>query len=611
MPPQTTKKKENEYYIKKKTQKMPGWLSNTLNAVVDEYGDDIVKQVQNQVSTHAASHLDAMGPAVTDLKDAALRSNTLAKETTELCRSTETKSQQMMGFCDDLKETLTGFKGSVDADAFGTIQELLSGDKVTAAMSLARDMNDHASQCVDKSVEMVTIMETTMDKLPGPLQQAIDQAVKSKVGEDQQSGEDPAAAQLTTLDRDIEDVQECMTAIKELNLFTALEVGLKAFEQFSLKAKVSRDMFDSIRGFSENVSEITDAFQECDVMTIVNRVKDLWKCLKLSSLMKKLAEGLGKLIQLVITLFEQTSSKVAGLWKALAFAKDCMKDCVDHAQEAKGMCLEATEKSTTLMDRSIQIKDGLEDMGELNAGSISAFQELSDGEEINTAISIANEMDELVLKCSSQALAMVDRVKTGWANLPPMVTEGITEDAGKQSDDPPPADVESNIEDLQASREAIEGADLFKAVSAGQRGFSDVSDKVSTAKQLLALLQNFAESCIQTINSFMGAWDLQTAIEKIKEMCRMVNLGEMMKQFADQIKRLLIAVIDLMKASVTKFRSLDVKDFSVKNVASQAASMVQNLDMDQATSMVQNLDMDDLKKVDIGKIGGQLGSFFK
>jgi len=576
---------------------MPSWLSNTLNSVVDEYGDDIINEVTKQVSQQAASHIDDFGPAVSSLKDAALKSNSLAKETTELCRSTETQSQQMAEFCQDLKETLTTFQGNVNADAFATIQELLSGDKVQTAMSLANDMNDQASKCVDKSVEMVTIMEETMDKLPGPLQQAIDQAIKSEASADE-TLPDPSS-QLTTLDRDIADVQDCMTAIKNLNLFTALEVGLKAFEQFSLKAKVSRAMFDTIRGYSQNVSDITDAFQELDVMTIANKVKDLWKCLKLSGIMRKLAEGLGNLIQLVIQLFQATSTKVAGLWKALAFAKDCMKDCVQHAQEAKGMCLMATDKSTTLIEKSIQVKESLQDMGQLNATSVTAFRDLSDGEEINTAIGIANEMDDMVLECSSKALMMVDRVKEGWANLPPMVTDGIPDDAGKNDDDPPPADVESNITDLVQSREAIESADLFRAVDAGHRGFSDVSEKVSTAKELLALLKKFSETCIQAIESFMGVWDVQSAIEKIKEMCRIVNLGEMMKQFADQIKRLLLAVIELMKATVHKFKNLNLSDLTAN--AGELAN--------QAMNMVQNLDMNDLK--DVQNNFGKLGSFFK
>lgn len=97
------------------------------------------------------------------------------------------------------------------------------------------------------------------------------------------------------------------------------------------------------------------------------------------------------------------------------------------------------------------------------------------------------------------------------------------------------------------------------------------------------------------VDSFMGVWDIQTAIDKIKEMCRIVKLGEMMKQFASQIKSLLMAVINLMKASIEKFKKMDLKNFKVGDLA------------DHATTFVQSLDLNDLKKVNFGK----LGSFFK
>jgi hypothetical protein len=39
-------------------------------------------------------------------------------------------------------------------------------------------------------------------------------------------------------------------------------------------------------------------------------------------------------------------------------------------------------------------------------------------------------------------------------------------------------------------------------------------------------------------------------------------LGELMKQFASQIKRLAIAMVSLMKASANKFESLDIGDIT-------------------------------------------------
>jgi hypothetical protein len=64
-----------------------------------------------------------------------------------------------------------------------------------------------------------------------------------------------------------------------------------------------------------------------------------------------------------------------------------------------------------------------------------------------------------------------------------------------------------------------------------------------------------------------------------------------MKQFADQeIKRLLLAVIDYINAATDKFKSVDVGDIG-----------------HSAVEMVQHLDLNDLKDAGLNN----LGSFFK
>jgi hypothetical protein len=555
---------------------MPGWLKNQISKI----SDAVVDQVTEQLVAHAGD----LGPTVESLKAAGLKCNSLALETTELCRGTETIGDTMLSIGSELQETLSGFQGAVDASAFETIQNLLSGDKLQIAMRLAKDMNIKATECVDKSMEMIKVMEDTMDKLPDPLEKAIDHAMMKNPGV---NGSNEAMESLSTFDKDVEDVETCIASIKKLNLFTALEVGLKAFESFKDKAQVSRDMFGEIRGYSQTVVDISKAFQELDVVTIMHKIKDMWKCIALTGLMKKLAEGVGKLIRMVIALFEETSGKVAGLWKALAFAKDCMMDCASHVKEAKELCVEAAQKSSILVTESRSITGKLGAMSKVDAGSFTAFRDLADGEEIRNAVGIAEIMDDLVLKCAEKAMSMIDRVKEGFANLPLIVTDGIPPEAGKEGDDPEPVDVEQNVLDLEACKASIEGADVFHAVESGVRGFSDVSDKVGTAKELLCLIEGFAQSCLEAIESFMGVWDIESAKEKIIKLLRLANLGEMMNQFASQVKRLILAVIALMKSATTKFSNLKVKDLT--------SNLGQNVG--QVLDLVHGVDVDDLKKL--------------
>jgi gas vesicle protein len=281
----------------------------------------------------------------------------------------------------------------------------------------------------------------------------------------------------------------------------------------------------------------------------------------MTDVMRQLAEAAGKLVEILVDLFQALSERISKLWSALAFAKDCMQDCLVHVKEARQLCTDAKDRSMNFFSKSIAIKDQLDSVGDINLKSIQTVRKLSSGGEIQDAIDLATNMDDLVLECSSKTTAMVDRVVEGFQNIPDILTEGIEpESAGKQESDPPPVDVEDDIADLEAAKEAVESANVVSAARAGVQGFSGVSTKAGSCKDMLQLVQTFVSDCLATIESFMGAWDLESATNKIMEMCRLVTLGELMKKFAVQIKRLAIAMVSLMKASADKFASLDIGD---------------------------------------------------
>jgi hypothetical protein len=75
---------------------------------------------------------------------------------------------------------------------------------------------------------------------------------------------------------------------------------------------------------------------------------------------------------------------------------------------------------------------------------------------------------------------------------------------------------------------------------------------------------------------FLGVWTLESTKDKIIEMCRLVNLGEMIKQFAAQIKTLLMSIIVLMRAAIDKFKNIDLAD-AMDDAVEQVADMVGNV----------------------------------
>ena len=54
---------------------------------------------------------------------------------------------------------------SLDASKFAIIQDLVDGDKIKEATRLAKDLSEHSLECVEKSKEMITAMESGIDAL--------------------------------------------------------------------------------------------------------------------------------------------------------------------------------------------------------------------------------------------------------------------------------------------------------------------------------------------------------------------------------------------------------------------------------------------------------------
>lgn len=103
--------------------------------------------------------------------------------------------------------------------------------------------------------------------------------------------------------------------------------------------------------------------------------------------------------------------------------------------------------------------------------------------------------------------------------------------------------MEGDVADMDKCRGDIEEANVMSTLKASADGFSGVKDKAGICKDMITSSRAFAEDCQGTIESFMGVWDLRSAQDNILEMCRLVRLGEMMQQFAEQVDALVVAVV--------------------------------------------------------------------
>lgn len=479
----------------------------------------------------------------------------ISRETIEICDDTTEKREAMIAFGKEISETLENFS---DAGTLETIKELTSGDKVEAAMDIAKGLGEVAKACVEKSVQMTDLMDEAIEGLPDFVKDSLEKFADEDDSDDEEEDEVVAqrGIQARGFDQDIDDVALCVDSIQNLNLSTALQVGTRAFSQLSHSSEQTRTMFDTIRSFSSDVREISDATEEFNVGVIIRKSKDMLRCIFLSEEMRSLAVTAGKLINVVIDLFAAIADRISDLWGALAFAKDCIADCLQFVTDARGLCTTAKERGVDLIRISGNVMNKLDEVGDFDKESIGAIRGLVQDGEIEEAIGIATNMDDLVLECSEKVVVMVDRVQEGFSNLPDILTEGVAVDeagCGLGDDEPEPADVEDDIAAVEESIREIEESNIITAGKAGMRGFRAVSEKTGKCKGMLELVVQFTGNCDSVIDTFMNVWNLESAGSKILEICNLANLGKMMKQWAEQIKRLLMGIINLLRAAFQKF----------------------------------------------------------
>lgn len=542
---------------------MGRWLKK-LGRLADRAGDKIREEITDRLDD-----VGDWGDSLTGFLGKGQECAVFARETMEICDATSTKRQQMMDFGAEIQTTLQKFavgeNQTADASLLETIKALTAGDKVKAAMEIAQGLDVAALQCVEKSKQMITVMEEGMDSLPPRIQTLIENHADNSNDEEDEGG---VKALVEGLDRDMADVNTCVESIGRMNLSTAFTVGFQAFAQLTGKAQRSRSLFDAVRGFAVDIQEIVAAFESMNPVEVASKSKDMMRCLRLSEAMQLIAGGAGKLIQSILPLFQAIADRISDLWAALAFAKDCLAECVTHVNTAKQLCIDTQTKSQSLVEKSRAVQTQLKSVGQINQEAIVAVRDITRPEgEMQQAIALAQTMDDLIIECSSKVTSMVDRVKEGFKNLPDILTADIAvSSAGNGRDTTPDLpNVEADIAELEASRVALEGGgdadrgvamDVVSAGQAAMRSFEGVSDKTLVCQNLLDLVQEFAGNCSSTIESFLSSsWNLEAAVTKITEMCQLVNLGELIQKFADQIQRLVLAILALMKATALKFSS--------------------------------------------------------
>merc|ERR1719491_2686690 len=135
------------------------------------------------------------------------------------------------------------------------------------------------------------------------------------------------------------------------------------------------------------------------------------------------------------------------------------------------------------------------------------------------------------------------------------VSFGIDEDNDAPSADG--IDVTGDVEELDRMRGAVEEASLFEAAGKSADSFDGIGAKIGLCGDMVVDARGFADTCNTLIQSFDGAWDLESAQDHILELFEVTSLGKLIKHFAQEIQKLIRANVALMEAVRKKFNDID------------------------------------------------------
>jgi hypothetical protein len=240
----------------------------------------------------------------------------LAEELIKLCESTLSRSLDVLDFAAEIKDTLSSLKGGINLKSIKAILELIDSDKMRNSITLVRDLDGLAIDCVDKSTVMKETVERGTKSIPNFLQFE-DKTFYSDLEEGKKA--------LQELETDITDLESCAQSMRTLSIFSAASEGSRAFDSLLSKRHVLRALFNRITDLCAIVAKTSQsmATEACcgQIMASVETVKALFHSLQLSKLILKFTLSGKKLINAIHAIITAASDKVKDFALELHAAK--------------------------------------------------------------------------------------------------------------------------------------------------------------------------------------------------------------------------------------------------------------------------------------------------
>lgn len=185
-------------------------------------------------------------------------------------------------------------------------------------------------------------------------------------------------------------------------------------------------------------------------------------------------------------------------------------------------------------------------------------------------IEVAREMEFMANDCVAKSRGMSETMERGlpeWGKEEQAQQHGMsaTRDLGGDAgnDEELLQQYDSDIVEVNEWTDAICGTNLFTVVAKGKDAFGGLVGKVDICEHLFGKSKDLCTrvaSLSQIVGADANCCAYVQAVDLVKDMLKVIDLSQLVTKLAEIARRLVEAVVDLMKAAWSKF-SLFSGDF--------------------------------------------------
>eukprot|EP00588_Corethron_pennatum_P023324 CAMPEP_0194330084 /NCGR_PEP_ID=MMETSP0171-20130528/50520_1 /TAXON_ID=218684 /ORGANISM="Corethron pennatum, Strain L29A3" /LENGTH=616 /DNA_ID=CAMNT_0039091031 /DNA_START=34 /DNA_END=1881 /DNA_ORIENTATION=+ len=260
--------------------------------------------------------------------------------------------------------------------------------------------------------------------------------------------------------------------------------------------------------------------------------------------------------------------------------KTAGEECYSTARETSGLCRVTIEKAQEMVAFGQELQTTLDNVcpnrnsnKKMDASKFEIIRELVEGDRIQSATQLAQDLGRLSLQCVEKSGDMMAAMEKGIDALPDVVQPFVdnkmksAQKKGAKKGDPALPDVDGSVRELQTLVADVETVTLFTVVGRGSAAFEGLRRKGELSKDMFLSIQNFAEAVESVSDSVRNVRDegigLGTSLTVLgnirtvaKSAWRCLRLSGLMKAFAEQVGTLIRWIVRLFQTASARLGSI-------------------------------------------------------